>query len=92
MCFDVDSTVIEEEGIDMLAEFKGAGEAVAEWTKKYGYFFIYYVLQHYNCLCSPKYKHLTVEACTYHNRYFLSLSYSVLYKEQWVGKFYFRTP
>ncbi len=68
MCFDVDSTVIEEEGIDMLAEFKGAGEAVAEWTKKYGYFFIYYVLQHYNCLCSPKYKHLTVEACTYHNR------------------------
>jgi phosphoserine phosphatase len=34
VCFDVDSTVIEEEGIDMLAEFKGAGEAVAEWTKK----------------------------------------------------------
>eukprot|EP01035_Chromulina_nebulosa_P037420 gene37420-50499_t len=33
VCFDVDSTVIEEEGIDMLAEFKGAGEAVAEWTK-----------------------------------------------------------
>ena len=26
----------------MLAEFKGAGEAVAEWTKKYGYFFIYF--------------------------------------------------
>eukprot|EP01038_Epipyxis_sp_PR26KG_P006140 gene6140-8465_t len=34
VCFDVDSTVITEEGIDMLAEFKGAGEAVAEWTKK----------------------------------------------------------
>jgi phosphoserine phosphatase len=34
VCFDVDSTVITEEGIDMLAEYKGAGEAVAAWTKK----------------------------------------------------------
>jgi phosphoserine phosphatase len=34
VCFDVDSTVITEEGIDVLAEFKGAGEAVAEWTRK----------------------------------------------------------
>jgi len=34
VCFDVDSTVITEEGIDVLAEFKGAGAAVAELTKK----------------------------------------------------------
>jgi len=34
VCFDVDSTVIQEEGIDVLAEFNGAGAAVAEWTKK----------------------------------------------------------
>lgn len=34
VCFDVDSTVIPEEGIDQLAEFQGAGAAVAEWTKK----------------------------------------------------------
>lgn len=32
-CFDVDSTVITEEGIDSLAEFKGVGEKVAELTK-----------------------------------------------------------
>ena len=32
--FDVDSTVIPEEGIDELAAFKGVGEIVAEWTKK----------------------------------------------------------
>ena len=34
VCFDVDSTVITEEGIDVLAEFNGAGPAVAEWTVK----------------------------------------------------------
>ena len=34
VCFDVDSTVITEEGIDVLAEFNGAGAAVAEWTRK----------------------------------------------------------
>jgi hypothetical protein len=34
VCFDVDSTVIDEEGIDVLAAYKGAGEAVAELTKK----------------------------------------------------------
>jgi phosphoserine phosphatase len=34
VCFDVDSTVIQEEGIDVLADFMGAGEAVAEWTRK----------------------------------------------------------
>ena len=30
-CFDVDSTVITSEGIDVLAEHCGAGEAVAAW-------------------------------------------------------------
>jgi len=35
VCFDVDSTVIPEEGIDELAAFKGVGEAVADLTKKY---------------------------------------------------------
>ena len=34
VCFDVDSTVITEEGIDQLAAFKGAGAAVAELTRK----------------------------------------------------------
>ncbi len=34
VCFDVDSTVINEEGIDVLAAYKGAGSAVAELTKK----------------------------------------------------------
>lgn len=34
VCFDVDSTVCLDEGIDELAEFCGAGEAVAEWTSK----------------------------------------------------------
>ena len=34
LCFDVDSTVIDEEGIDVLAAHNGAGEAVAEWTRK----------------------------------------------------------
>lgn len=35
VCFDVDSTVIQDEGIDVLAAHNGAGEAVAEWTKRY---------------------------------------------------------
>ncbi|XP_066337434.1 uncharacterized protein [Miscanthus floridulus] len=34
VCFDVDSTVILDEGIDELADFCGAGRAVAEWTAK----------------------------------------------------------
>jgi phosphoserine phosphatase len=34
VCFDVDSTVIQDEGIDVLAEFNGAGQAVKEWTQK----------------------------------------------------------
>ena len=34
VCFDVDSTVVTEEGIDVLAECCGAGPAVAEWTRK----------------------------------------------------------
>ena len=34
VCFDVDSTVIQEEGIDVLAEFLGKGPAVAQLTKQ----------------------------------------------------------
>ena len=34
VAFDVDSTVCEDEGIDELAEFAGAGEAVAAITKQ----------------------------------------------------------
>ncbi|POM77026.1 Phosphoserine phosphatase SerB, variant, partial [Phytophthora palmivora] len=34
VCFDVDSTVCEDEGIDVLAEHCGAGKAVQEWTTK----------------------------------------------------------
>ena len=33
VCFDVDSTVIPEEGIDVMADFKGQGAAVAELTR-----------------------------------------------------------
>jgi hypothetical protein len=34
VCFDVDSTVCTEEGIDVLAEFCGAAEAVAALTSQ----------------------------------------------------------
>ncbi|CAN6469804.1 unnamed protein product [Victoria cruziana] len=34
VCFDVDSTVCLDEGIDELAEFCGAGQAVADWTRR----------------------------------------------------------
>lgn len=34
VCFDVDSTVCEDEAIDELANFCGVGPQVAEWTKK----------------------------------------------------------
>lgn len=34
VCFDVDSTVCVDEGIDELAAYLGAGEAVAAWTAK----------------------------------------------------------
>ncbi|XP_040379768.1 phosphoserine phosphatase, chloroplastic-like [Oryza brachyantha] len=34
VCFDVDSTVCLDEGIDELANFCGAGKAAAEWTAK----------------------------------------------------------
>jgi phosphoserine phosphatase len=34
VCFDVDSTVVSEEGIDVLAEFLGYGEQVAALTRK----------------------------------------------------------
>ena len=33
VCFDVDSTVCQEEGIDVLADICGAGDAVAELTR-----------------------------------------------------------
>ena len=39
VCFDVDSTVCEDEGIDELAAFCGAGEAVAAWTARSGLLF-----------------------------------------------------
>lgn len=34
VCFDVDSTVVDEEGIDVLADHLGRGEAVAALTKQ----------------------------------------------------------
>lgn len=34
VCFDVDSTVIQEEGIDELAEFCGKGQEVAALTRE----------------------------------------------------------
>ena len=34
VCFDVDSTVVSEEGIDVLANHCGAGAEVAAWTAK----------------------------------------------------------
>ncbi|KAK6296741.1 phosphoserine phosphatase isoform X1 [Coregonus clupeaformis] len=34
VCFDVDSTIIREEGIDELAKFCGVGDAVTEMTRK----------------------------------------------------------
>jgi len=34
VCFDVDSTVCLDEGIDELADFCGAGQAIAQWTAK----------------------------------------------------------
>ena len=40
VCFDVDSTVIKEEGIDELAKFCGVGDAVTEM-------YVYKGCQHY---------------------------------------------
>jgi uncharacterized protein YoxC len=34
VCFDVDSTVSMDEGIDVLADFAGCGQAVADLTKR----------------------------------------------------------
>ncbi|EQC33309.1 phosphoserine phosphatase SerB [Saprolegnia diclina VS20] len=34
VCFDVDSTVIQDEGIDVLAAHCGQGDAVSAWTSK----------------------------------------------------------
>ena len=39
VCFDVDSSVCLDEGIDELAEFCGAVKAVAEWTARLDFFF-----------------------------------------------------
>ena len=35
VCFDVDSTVCTDEGLDALGEFCGAGEAVAALTTRF---------------------------------------------------------
>lgn len=37
VCFDVDSTVCKEEGIDVLAHYRGVGKAVGNITNKYEY-------------------------------------------------------
>jgi len=34
VCFDVDSTVCQDEGIDVLADFLGVSSQVKEWTNK----------------------------------------------------------
>lgn len=34
VCFDVDSTVLSEEGVDVLADFLGKGPEIAAWTAK----------------------------------------------------------
>ncbi|KMT11606.1 hypothetical protein BVRB_5g109200 [Beta vulgaris subsp. vulgaris] len=34
VCFDVDSIVCVDEGINEFTEFCGAGKAVAEWTSR----------------------------------------------------------
>jgi phosphoserine phosphatase len=34
VCFDVDSTVVPYEGVDVLAAYCGVGEKVAEYTRK----------------------------------------------------------
>ncbi|KAL5013321.1 hypothetical protein ScPMuIL_007591 [Solemya velum] len=34
VCFDVDSTVLQDEGLDELASFCGMGKEVKEWTNK----------------------------------------------------------
>ncbi|KAI6658629.1 Phosphoserine phosphatase-like [Oopsacas minuta] len=34
VCFDVDSTVCQDEGLDELADFCGVGDKVKRWTKK----------------------------------------------------------
>lgn len=45
VCFDVDSTVIKEEGIDELAKFCGVGDAVTEmqvYCLTCAHYFIFY--------------------------------------------------
>ena len=35
VCFDVDSTLIQDEGLDELANFCGVGKVVKEWWVSY---------------------------------------------------------
>jgi hypothetical protein len=42
VCFDVDSTVCKDEGLDELAEYCGVGEQVRAWYED-STFFIFYV-------------------------------------------------
>jgi phosphoserine phosphatase len=42
VCFDVDSTVSIEEGIDELAKFAGRYDEVANLTNKLVYYYIIY--------------------------------------------------
>ena len=37
VCFDVDSTVIREEGVDVLAAFNGCGDEVAGESGRHGH-------------------------------------------------------
>jgi len=65
VCFDVDSTVIREEGIDELAKFCGVGDAVTEMSAHT------HTHTHTHSPC-PKYAHLRsllLSACM---TYFLS--------------------
>lgn len=39
VCFDVDSIVCEDEGIDELVVFCGVGEVVVVWMVRFEFFF-----------------------------------------------------
>lgn len=36
VCFDVDSTLLQDEGLDELAEFCGVGQQVKDWLVNLG--------------------------------------------------------
>lgn len=61
VCFDVDSTVIKEEGIDELAKFCGVGDAVTE---------MYACCRNHTKVCSEKYRVVLIVS-----RYFSLLSH-----------------